>query len=215
VQQCTGFIHRSANRNAIGGIIMTAKAKTTEETLEAGYSPVVFATLAINGAGRVIEASKTWLNLAARQNADVLAAIKKALKGTPLAELPILDLTGQAVEGFVAIQNELLDLSLEQINAVINAMLASGTDIEKAKYEFANVLQTSADRASVAQNSVIEYAAKQTKAGIDAVKAQPGIAGTEAEAMAERIQSGFDTVIATQKELIGKAAKQLKAAAQA
>lgn len=194
---------------------MTAKTKNIEETREASYSPVACATLAINGAERFMKASKTWLNLAAEQNGEILLGMKRALEGTPWSELPILDLMAQACEGYFAIQNDLLDLTLEQITAVIRAFQVSGMDLEKARSEFANVLQTSADRATVAQNSVMKYAAKQAKAGINAVKAQPGIAGTEAETMAERLQDGFDTVIAAQKEIIGVAAKQVKAAAKA
>jgi len=192
---------------------MTAKAKNIVETLQAAYSPVAYATLTIDGAERVIEASKTWLKLAAKQNAEILATIKQNLQGTPWAELPVFDLTSQAIAGYVAVQNELLDLGLEQITAVINAFQSCGTDVEKAKSEFANILQTSADRATVAQNSVIKYAAKQTKAGIDAVKEQPGITGTYAEAVADSIQRGFDTVIDAQNEYVGMASKQLKAAA--
>jgi len=192
---------------------MTAKAKNFTETLEAGYRPEAFAALAISGAGRAIEASKTWLNLAANQNADILDAMKKALAGTPWAGLPLLELTEQAVEGYVAIQNELLDLTLEQITAVTNACQAAGTDVEKAKSEFANVLRTSADRATVAQNSVMKYASKQAKAGMDAVKAQRGVAGTDAEVMADAIQRGFDTVVAAQKDLMEMATSQVKSAA--
>jgi hypothetical protein len=139
--------------------------------------------------------------------------MKKALAGTPWAELPILELTEQAVEGYVAIQNELLDLTLEQITAVTNACQAAGTDVEKAKSEFANILRTSADRATAAQNSVMNYAAKQAKAGMDAVKAQRGVAGTDAEVMTDAIQRGFDTVVAAQRELMEMASTQVKSAA--
>jgi len=194
---------------------MTAKTKKIEETLEAIYNPTACAKLALDGAEGVVTASKDYLKLVAKQNAEILAAIKNALKGTPLAELPILDLTGQAVEGYIAIQSQLLDLGLEQFNAVINAMLASGTDAEKAKVEFGKVLRSSVERSTTAQNSLFEYAVERTQAGIDAAKAQRGIAGTEAEAMAERVQNGFDTVIAAQKEFMGMATKQIKSAAAA
>lgn len=192
---------------------MSDKAKNIVEKLEAIYSPVACATMVIQGTERVIEASKACLNLAASQNAEIVANTRKVLQGTPFAELPIFGLIGQAVEGYVAIQNELLDLSLEQITAVINAFQVTGTSVEMAKSEFANVLQTSADRATAAQNTVMAYAAKQTKAGIEAVKAQPGITGTDAETVADNIQRGFDTVIATHKELVAMAGNQIKSVA--
>jgi hypothetical protein len=95
---------------------------------------------------------------------------------------------------------------------VIHACQA-GTDVEMAKSAFASILESSVQRAAVAQNIVMEYAAKQSKAGIDAVKAQPGIAGTEAEELAERIQSGSDAAVAAQQQIMGTASQQMKAAA--
>jgi hypothetical protein len=199
----------------IGDIPMTAKAKKIEETLEAVCNPTACAKLTLDGAEGAVAISKICLNLAAKQNAEILASIKKAVKGTPLAELPVFDLAAEAVESYIAIQNDLLDLGLDQVNAVINAILATGTDTDKAKVEFANVLRSSVERGTTAQNSLFEYAVERTKAGMDAVKTQRGIAGTEAEAMAERISNGFDTVVAAQKEILGMAAKQMKSAAAA
>ena len=195
---------------------MSAKATKIEETIEATFCPIACANLANKGFERVIEASKTTLDLAAQQNAEILAAVKKAIKGTPLASLPVFELAGPAVEGFIAIQKNLLDLALEQSTAMIaafEALKGAGLDADKAKAELANVLQASVDRSAAAQNSVVEFAVKQTKAVNDAVKAQPGIAGTAAETVADSVQRGFDTVVEAQKEIMTLAAKQTKAAA--
>jgi hypothetical protein len=192
---------------------MPAKPKKLAVSLEEVYNPAACAAAASKGAEQMIEVSKVTLKLAAKQNAEIVANIKKALKGTPLAELPMLDLAAQAVDGYIAVQTGLLDLTLEQINALINATQAAGTDIDKAKAELNSVMQGSMDRATVAQNSVIDYAVEQTKAGIDAVKAQPGVAGTDAEELVDGIQRGFDTVVAAQKDLMSLAAEPLKAVA--
>ena len=161
---------------------MTANAKSTklEETIEATFSPVACATLYNKGLERAVEVSKTTLNLAAQQNADLLAAIKKALKGSSLPGTFVFDLAGQAFEGLIAVQKNLLDLALEQSNAAIEAIQEYGQDATKAKSEFGNVLQASLDRSIAAQNSVVEFAVKQTKAVSETVKQQPGIAGTAA-----------------------------------
>jgi len=187
-----------------------AKSTKTEETIENVFCPVAYATLATKAVERAVEAGKITLNLAAQQNADILAAIKKALKNTPLANLPGLDLAGQAVEGYIAIQKNLLDLAQEQFEAALEA--SQQTDISKAKSEINSILQASLDRSIAAQNQVVDFAVKQTKAGIDAVKAQPGVAGSPVEQVTESVQRGFDTVIAAQKEILNLATKQVKAA---
>jgi hypothetical protein len=194
---------------------MTTNAKATklEETIENTFNPTAIAAQYTKGLERTIELSKSNLDQAVQQNAEILASIKKALKGSSLPGLFVLDLAGQAVEGFVAVQKTLLDLALEQSNASIEAFQAYGQDATKAKAEFGNVLQASFDRATAAQNTVVEYAVKQTKTNIETVKAQPGVAGTAVETIADSVQKSFDTVIAAQKEIATQATKSLKAAA--
>jgi hypothetical protein len=194
---------------------MTANAKSTnlEETIESVFCPVTYATQYTKGLERAIELTKTNLDQAVQQNAEILASNKKALKGSSLPNLFVLDLAGPAFEGFVAVQKNLLALTLEQSNAAIAAFQAFGKDATKAKAEFGNVLQASLDRSVAAQNSVVEYAANQSKAVTEAVKQQPGVAGTAVETVADSVQKGFDTVIAAQKEITTQATKSLKAAA--
>ena len=111
---------------------MTANTKSTKlEEMTIDY------TLYTKGLERTIELSKSGLDQAVKQNAEILAAIKKALKGTSLPGLFVLDLAGEAIEGFVAVQKSLLDLALEQNNASIEAVQAYGKDADKAKAELA------------------------------------------------------------------------------
>ena len=193
---------------------MTAKVTNINEIIEAAYSPVAYATLVNKGFERIVEASKSSLDLAAQQNADILAAIKKALKDTPLANLPVFDLAGPAIEGCIAIQKNVLDMLIEQSTAAIasfEAIKEAGMDANKVKAEVSKMIQATLDRSTAAQNSATEYAVKQTKAGINAIKQQPGIAGTAAEQFADSVLRGFDTVINAQNEIQDLATKQTKA----
>ena len=112
---------------------MNAKATKLEETIEATFCPLAYTALYTKGLERSIELSKSGLDLAVKQNAEILAAIKNALKGTSLPGLFVLDLAGEAVEGLVGVQKSLLNLALEQSNASIEAVQAYGKDAEKAK----------------------------------------------------------------------------------
>jgi len=190
---------------------MTAKATKMQETIENALCPIAYATLANKGLERMIEAGKITLDLAGEQNADILATMKKALKGTPLANMPMLDLAVSAVQGYIDVQKNLMDRMLEQSNAVLSAMEGFGVDANKAKVEFSNMLQASVDRSTATQTSIYEYAIDQTKAGINAVKKQPGIAGTGVELVANAIESAFDTAMETQKAIVILATKPLKA----
>jgi hypothetical protein len=194
---------------------MNANIKSTmDETLQAICDPVAYATLCHTGFERAVEASKIGLNLAAQQNNDIVAAIKKALKGTSL-NLSGLDLFSQAVEGYIAIQKSLLDMALDQSASILESIGECVLDNSKAKTELANIMQQTVDRSLNAQNTVVEFASKQTKALHENLKSQPGIAGTPVEAVSDTIQRGFDTVISAQKEIMSIAAKPLKAVAQA
>jgi hypothetical protein len=180
-------------------------------TIENAFCPTEIAAQYTKGLERTIELSKSNLDQAVKQNAEILASIKKSLNGSTLPGLFVLDLAGEAVEGFVAVQKSLLDLALEQSNASIEAFQSFGK--ETAKADFSNVLQASFDRAIAAQNVVVEFAVKQTKSNIEAVKAQPGVAGTAVETIADSVQKGFNTVIAAQEEITTQATQSLKAAA--
>ena len=192
---------------------MSATAKSTKleaEVIDLTSCPAACAALYEKGLERAVDAVKVALNLSLQQNADILAAIKKALKGTNLPGLFVLDLAGQAAEGCVAVQKQLLDLGLEQSSAAIKALqnLKLNADVQG---DVAAAAQASLDRSLAAQNTVLEFVAKQSKAVSETVKAQPGVAGTAVETLAESMQRGFDTVLGVQKEMLDIAVKPLKA----
>jgi hypothetical protein len=87
----------------------------------------------------------------------------------------LFDLAGQAFEGYVALQQNLLDLALEQSTAVVDAATEYSQDLSKAKAGIPKLIEQSVDRMVAAQNSVLDFAAEQNKAVSDAVKQQPGV----------------------------------------
>jgi hypothetical protein len=169
--------------------------------------PVAYATLYHQGLEHAVEAGKTSLDLAVKQNTEFVAAIKNALKGTSMPGMFVLDLALQALEGYVTVQKQLLALALEQSSAAIEALKNLGQNPEVDMAAF----QASLNRSIAAQNTVAEYAAKQTKVVSETIKQQPGIAGTAVETVADSVQRSFDTVLGVQKEMLNIAVKPLKA----
>lgn len=183
----------------------TKSIKSEVEEATAAYT-----TLFNKGLERAVEVSKSTLDLAVEQNAEILGSYKKALKGTPGVFL--FDLAGQAFAGFVSLQKNLLDIAVEQSAAVIDAATEISQDLSKAKAGIPKLIEQSVDRTVAAQNSVLDFAAKQNKAVSDAVKQQPGVNGTPAEKVTDSAHRSIDSLLATQKELLDITSKNVKSA---
>ena len=193
---------------------MSAKS-TKPEIIDLTACPIACADLYQKGLKQGVEAAEMYLDMSVKQNAEIVAAIKKALKGTEVPGLFILDLATQALEGLVLVQKQLMGLGVEQIEAAIAALKNLDLTSGDMKADIASAFEATLDRSMAAQSTVTEYAAKQTKSGLEAIKAQPGVAGTAAETFADSMQHSFDTALGVQKEMLNIAVKPLRAAARA
>jgi hypothetical protein len=127
---------------------MNAEAETIEAT-------VVYANLFNKGLNRVVEVSKTSLDLAVEQNTEVLDCCKKALKASIMPGLSLFDLAGQAFESYVALQKNLLDLAVEQSTAVTEAAQEYSYDVGEAGAITNRLIGHSVDRMMAGQKSVL------------------------------------------------------------
>jgi len=176
----------------------TITIRSEWETGEATYSPVVYATLlnkGLKGLERVFEVSKTSLELALEHNAEVLASYKKALE---VRGFFLLDLAGQAFEGYVTLQKSLLDLAVER--PVIEAAQENSPDTSNAG--MTDLILQSVDRTIAAQKSILARAGEQTKAAGE----QPDINITPVESVEDIAQLQVDTLLA--KEIVDLVVKQ-------
>jgi hypothetical protein len=156
----------------------TKHSKMEAVTTEATSCPFASATLFSKGLERVIEASKTSLDLAVEQNAEVLASCKKALNASFMPGLFLFDWAGQAFEGYVTLQKGLLDFTLEQSNTLAEATHEYRHDASRAQAGITNAFRHSVDHADAAQKTVLDLAAKQTKEVSDTVKHQHAVTHT-------------------------------------
>ncbi len=193
---------------------MSKTPKAIAETIDATIYIADAAKLINKGLERAVEAGKTNLDLAAAQGADVLDAIKKALKPTQAPLFP-LELAGEALTGSITLQKSLLDVIVLQAASITEAAQEAIAEPTKAQAGLAKLIQTSVDRTVAAQDQVLEYAAAQTKSVSSTVKAQANVAGSPVETFADQIQKGVETAIATQKEIMANAAKASKNIAKA
>jgi hypothetical protein len=127
-------------------------------TAEATSCPFASARLFSKGVERLIEASKTSLDLAVELNADLLASCKQALNASSIAGSFLFDLADTALEGYVTIQMRLLDLTLEQNTAQGEAAHAYSHDAGEAKSGVAKAIEQSVDHTEAAQRTVLDLA---------------------------------------------------------
>jgi hypothetical protein len=195
------------------GIMKTnseSTSRTEAGTSEATNYTAAYATLVTKGLERLAEAGKTSMDLAVKQNAEVLASCKNVLHAS-IPGVFVFELAGQAFESYVTLQKSLLDMAVQQSTAVIETSQEYGQDSANTKAEITNLIHQSVDRSVAAQKSVLNFAANQTQAVSDTVKKQPGIAGTPVETVANSVQRGVDTVFSVHKEALDVTAKALKA----
>lgn len=177
----------------------TSSIKTETETAEAAYRPGAYVSLFSEGLARVVEVSKTSLDLMVEQNTEVLGSCRKALKGSSLPGLFLLDLAGQAFEDWATLQKSLLDLTVEQSSTVLEAAQRYGRGT--AKSGVAEVNHQTVGR----KVAVPEPAPKPIKAGSETVKQQPRVVSAHIPAVKD---SAADAGTLIAKEIVALAAKQ-------
>ncbi len=165
-------------------------------TGEGMYGPVAYAALLNKGWERVFELSKTSLELAVEQNAEVLASYKKSLR---VSGFFLLHLASQTLEGYVMLQAGLLGLTVGHL--FIEAAQENSHD-SKAKAGIATLLLKTVDRTIAVQKSILALSAKQTKA----VSEQPCVNGAPVEMVEDIVQLRSDTLLA--KEIVDLVVKQ-------
>ena len=191
----------------------TSSTKIEAETAEAAYCPAAYVNLFSQGLERVVEVSKTSLDLVVEQNTEVLGSCRRALKGSSLPGLFLLDFASQAFEDCVTLQKRLLDLTVEQSSSVLKAAQGYRRDAGMAKSGTAEANHRTADSKVAAKKSVPEPAPKQTKVVSEAVKQQPRVVRAHIPAVKDSIQPDEGTLIA--KEIVALAAKQREAESDA
>lgn len=188
----------------------TKKATKPVSTAAAEKTEIVdsIATLYTNGVERIAEVQKKSIDLAVKQNADLIDAWKKIAQAVPGAPgLFLFDLAATAFDRLANTQKGAIDLVIEQSHALANLVKERTASTLEAFDSAPSLLKQTVDQSVAAQKNALDYSVAQTKAAFESAKGQFGLAGTPAEAAAESFQRGVDSLIESQKELLDLAAK--------
>lgn len=138
------------------------KTKTNTNTNTNINQSTDFASLFIKGVKRAAELQKKSLDDAARQNADAIAVCKKTPQAVPAVH-GVVDLAGQAFEGYIEAQKSVIDHIVEQTSALVDSAKDRGNSAQKVAADFTKNIQQSIERVIDVQKKALDFAAQEAK----------------------------------------------------
>lgn len=165
------------------------------------------AKLFTTGVGRIAEAQKKGIDLAAQQNAELLDLWKKAVQRIPGAPgLFLLELQGTGFERYAEVHKAAIDLVVEQGRAFADLARERTATVKGAGEQVDNFARKSVERVVAMQKKALDQSATQARAIVESSSRQFGEAG-QVEAAAESMQRGVDAIVDAQKELLDMAVR--------
>lgn len=189
-----------ATKKSANGPVSAAAAEKTEvvETI---------ANLYTTGVERLAEVQKKGIDLAAKQNADMLDAWKKIAQTVPGAPaLFMLDLVSTAFESYAGTRKGAIDLVVKQSHALADLFKERATSAAKTIDDGTAIVQQNVEQSVAAQKKALDYSVAQTKIAFQSAKQRFGLTGAQVEEASESFQRGVDTLVETQKQFLDVAA---------
>lgn len=193
----------------------TSKKSTKSAAGAAKKNEVVeaFIPLYTKNVERLAELQKKSLDVAAEQNAELIAACKKAFPYIP--ETPglfLFDLVGQSFNRFVETQKGAIDLAVQQSHVVAGLAKERGGSATKVAEGVTALFKQSVEYSVAAQKKALDFYADQHKTACETAKKQFRIPNNPAS---DAFQSGIDALIETQKTMLDIVSKPFKGGAAA
>lgn len=162
-----------------------------------------FVTLFTNSINRIAEIQKHTIDVAAQQNAEMMDTYKKSVEKLPVAyRLPLVEVANTIFERFSDAQKQAVDLSVEQSQALVEALKDRAATVDKATESAVNLSKQAVERTVAVQKKVLETTVAQAKAAMEATRQQIGLTEAPADAAVNSFQRGFDTMVEAHKEML-------------
>lgn len=196
---------------------MNATKKTNSEPVAADTTEKAdvlesAVTLYIKGVERLAEIQKKGIDLAAKQNTELIDTWKKFANAVPYAPSPVLlDWATSTFEQYAEARKNAIDLVVEHSHSMAGLVKGGKSSANNATEGAVALVKEIVDRSVTTQKKALELCAAQTKAAFESTKRVSGFAGTPAATAADSFQRGMDTLIASQLEFLDIAAKPFNA----
>lgn len=169
--------------------------------------PEAMTKLFTTGVGRIAEAQKKSIDIAAQQNTELVDLWKKAIQkipGTP--GLFLLELQGSGFDRYAEVQKAAIDFVVEQSKAFTDTVKERAATATKLNEEMDSFAKKSVERAIAMQKKALDQSAAQAKAVVDSSSRSFG-QNSQVEAAADSMQRGVDAIVDAQKELLDMAVR--------
>lgn len=160
----------------------------------------------LQGFQRVAALQKKSLDVAAEHSGEWIAVCKKAFSYVPVATPTFFfDLAEQVVENVVETQKNVIDLFVEQSEAVATTVNERTEAYNKVAEGVVAAVQASVVRSVEAQQKALSFVAEQSSAFYKNAKNQLG--GEPMAAAVDTVERGTTAILEAQKSLIDVVAK--------
>ena len=182
------------------------KTSSAKEFNPAGEAAATLTPIYLKGVQRAADLQKKSLDVAAEQASDWIAVYKKAFGYFPVAAPTFFfDLAEQVVEGVVDTQKNVIDLFVEQSEAVASTVDERAEAYNKVAEGVAAAVQAAVVRSVEAQQKALSFAAEQSSAFYKNAKNQFGV--EPVAAVVDTVEHGTKAILETQRLLIDVASK--------
>ena len=189
---------------------MTQTKRTEKGSTETPEILETVATFYAQGIDRLAEVQKKGLDLATRQNNEILDSWKKIASAVPGGSgLQMLDLASKAFDRFADMQKGAINLMLTQSDALLCVVREGASSASEANGISAGLVQQAVEESVSAQKKALDEFAAQSRPAFEKAKSQLGLAGTPAEAVADALQRGVESLTENQKEFLDFATSPL------
>lgn len=141
---------------------MNLAAEAHEKTATAETYPADFVRLFVKGVEQVAELQKKALELAARQNMELIENYKKAARSVPTVVCRV-EAAEHALERYVAAQKIIIDQMVEQTSVMVESANEQNKPISKLTLDFADMIERSIERASELEQKALNVVRQQVK----------------------------------------------------
>ena len=182
------------------------KTSSAKEFNPAREAAATLTPIYLKGVQRAADLQQKSLDVAAEQASDWIAVYKKAFGYFPVAAPTFFfDLAEQVVEGVVDTQKNVIDLFVEQSEAVASTVDERAEAYNKVAEGVAAAVQAAVVRSVEAQQKALSFAAEQSSAFYKNAKNQFGV--EPVAAVVDTVEHGTKAILETQRLLIDVASK--------
>src|ERR1700690_305782 len=201
------MLHCSNRDQQSGGVKMPTTVRSGSSRTHPGESSFVSVVSgwAQQGVQSFFATQRVLLDLAMRQNANVMQALRQQLTDPHHSPTALLsEVAGEGMTNFIEGQKVLLDLGKQQ-NEILMTAVKDRVGAQPAAHAITDLLRRSVETFIHMQEEFLKIAGKQTHSWVEAAKAGKPY---QSELLAELAREGMESFVKAQKQFMDVVAEE-------